>query len=114
MFELTAILAAPSLLGSAKACPGARQLRKRQAGGNITNIPATEWAYEASYNWGPLDPAYDLCQTGSQQSPIPLRLDQGLSLRHAIAFDYGDAVDGNFYNWGYGPAFEIVSRCRMH
>ena len=51
--------------------------------------------------------AYELCQTGTQQSPIPLRLDQGLSLGHAITFDYGSAINGSYYKWGYGPAFEL-------
>ena len=50
---------------------------------------------------------YELCQTGTQQAPIPLRLDQGLSSQHTPYFDYPDAVDGVFQNWGYGPAFTL-------
>lgn len=41
------------------------------------------------------------------QSPIPLRLDQGLSTRHAISFNYPSQLSGHYYNWGYGPAFEV-------
>jgi carbonic anhydrase len=52
---------------------------------------------------------YELCQTGTMQSPIPLRIDQGLSQQHIITLDanYGLPVAGHFYNWGYGPAFEL-------
>ncbi|KAF4972265.1 hypothetical protein FSARC_1162 [Fusarium sarcochroum] len=69
---------------------------------------STDWAYEASYNWGRLNPDYQLCQTGTQQSPIPLVLKQGLSLEHIITkWDYPKEVTGNFFNWGYGPAFTV-------
>jgi carbonic anhydrase len=50
--------------------------------------------------------AYELCQTGTQQSPIPLGLNQGLSKRHSLDFSrYTSNTTGNFFNWGYGPAF---------
>ena len=48
-----------------------------------------------------------MCQTGSQQSPIPLRLDQGLSRYHTLNFDYPTNVTGDFHNWGYGPAYRL-------
>ncbi|KAF5026801.1 hypothetical protein F66182_1085 [Fusarium sp. NRRL 66182] len=68
----------------------------------------TDWAYEASYNWGRISPAYQLCQTGTQQSPIPLALKQGLSLEHLITeWNYPANITGNFFNWGYGPAFTV-------
>jgi carbonic anhydrase len=41
-----------------------------------SNTTAQTWAYEASYDWGRIDPAYVLCQDGTQQAPVPLRLDQ--------------------------------------
>jgi carbonic anhydrase len=69
---------------------------------------ATKWAYEASFNWGKLDPAYHLCQNGTQQSPIALSLSNGLSLNHVPEFNYPANVSGNFYNWGYGPAFTVA------
>lgn len=50
---------------------------------------------------------WELCQTGAQQSPIPLRLDQGLSRYHIIDFDYPTNVSGDFQNWGYGPAYAL-------
>lgn len=63
------------------------------------------WAYEASYDWGRVSPDYVLCQDGTQQAPVPLRLDQGLSLNHQLHFDrYNFNQSGNFLNWGYGPA----------
>jgi carbonic anhydrase len=70
--------------------------------------PSAKWAYEASFNWGRLDPEYALCQTGTQQSPIPLSLSNGLSLNHQITFDYPDNVAGDYFNWGYGPAFTVA------
>ncbi|KAK5702367.1 hypothetical protein LTR17_022364 [Elasticomyces elasticus] len=66
-----------------------------------------DWAYEALYDYGRLRPEYELCQTGTQQSPIPLRLDQGLSCNHIPHFDYPTEVTGDFYNWGFGPAMAL-------
>lgn len=54
------------------------------------------------------DADYALCQTGTQQSPIALSLNNGLSLNHIPEFNYPDSVAGNFYNWGYGPAFTVT------
>ncbi|KAJ3528890.1 hypothetical protein NM208_g10002 [Fusarium decemcellulare] len=68
----------------------------------------TDWAYEASFNWGRINPDYHMCQTGTQQSPIALSLNNGLSLNHILTFDYPDSTTGNFYNWGYGPAFTVA------
>ncbi|GIZ48313.1 hypothetical protein CKM354_001138000 [Cercospora kikuchii] len=88
----------------ANACP---KLQKRQ-GVNAT-LPEDPrfWAYEASYDWGRLDPEWVLCQAGTQQSPIPLRLDQGLSRAHIPTFSYPSNVTGNFSNWGYGPSYTL-------
>ncbi|CAI7634592.1 unnamed protein product [Penicillium glandicola] len=67
-----------------------------------------DWTYEVSSDWGRVNPDYALCQTGTQQSPIPLDLRQGLSAHHRLDFsDIGGNTTGNFYNWGYGPAFTV-------
>ncbi|CZT07058.1 related to carbonic anhydrase precursor [Rhynchosporium agropyri] len=103
MLSLLVVIAAiPSIL----ACPQhdlaarGKSLNKR-AGGE------QDWAYEASYNWGMINKNYTLCQTGTQQSPIPLQITQGLSTSHVPSFDAASysAVPGALSNWGYGPAF---------
>ncbi|KAH7067001.1 alpha carbonic anhydrase [Paraphoma chrysanthemicola] len=87
------------------------KLRGRQVtpptdpGGNSTQ---NDWAYEASFNWGRVNPEYRLCQTGTQQSPIALSLGNGLALNHVPRFNYNGSIAGNFYNWGYGPAFTVA------
>ena len=54
-------------------------------------------------------PAYATCQTGTQQSPIALGLNQGLSTRHIPSFSgYTGNSTGNFFNWGHGPAFTLT------
>lgn len=59
-----------------------------------------------------LSPDYELCQTGTQQAPIPLNLQQGLSTAHLPSFNYSGSVPGQYYNWGYGPAFGLAkARC---
>ncbi|TIC99340.1 Carbonic anhydrase [Colletotrichum higginsianum] len=70
--------------------------------------PKTDWAYEASFNWGRINPNYTLCQTGTQQSPIALSLNNGLALNHILRFNYTNQTAGNFFNWGYGPAFTLT------
>jgi carbonic anhydrase len=68
-----------------------------------------DWAYEASYNWGLLSEDFHLCQDGTQQSPIPLLLTQGLSLNHQITYNYPRTnTSGTFLNWGYGPAMTLA------
>ncbi|KAL8679526.1 MAG: hypothetical protein Q9186_004208 [Xanthomendoza sp. 1 TL-2023] len=67
-----------------------------------------DWAYDASYNWGAIQPDYATCQTGTQQSPIALSLTAGLSSYHHPTFEnYDRNVSGNWTNWGYGPAFTL-------
>lgn len=73
-----------------------------------TNSSKSDWSYEASFNWGKVSPAYHLCQTGTQQSPIALSLGNGLSLNHVPKFQYDGVINGSFYNWGYGPAFTVA------
>ncbi|KAI4247188.1 MAG: hypothetical protein L6R40_001531 [Gallowayella cf. fulva] len=70
-----------------------------------------DWAYDASYNWGAIQPDYANCQTGTQQSPIALSLTGGLSSYHHPTFEnYDRNVSGNWTNWGYGPAFTLDHR----
>jgi carbonic anhydrase len=82
-----------------------RQSNPTEPGANSTR---NDWAYEASFNWGRVNPAYRLCQTGTQQSPIALSLGNGLALNHVPTFNYNGKIAGNFYNWGYGPAFTVA------
>jgi carbonic anhydrase len=52
--------------------------------------------------------AYRTCQEGTNQSPIALGLNQGLAQNHRPSFEgYTGNVTGNFYNWGYGPAYTL-------
>lgn len=101
---------APAILG----CPDHTndrlpRLRERQeAEGPSGNMTKNDWAYEASYNWGKVNKDYRLCQTGTQQSPIALSLNNGLALNHIPKFDYNGTVAGNWFNWGYGPAFTVA------
>ncbi|KAF7508060.1 hypothetical protein GJ744_009642 [Endocarpon pusillum] len=82
-------------------------LGKRQITTN-PGRPVTDWRYEASFNWGLVNPDYALCQQGTQQSPIALGLNQGLSQSHQPYFEgYTKNVTGNYFNWGYGPAFTL-------
>ncbi|KAH6659012.1 carbonic anhydrase [Truncatella angustata] len=97
---------------SVAACPGhsnhqSYAIKARQTVPNVTESQS-DWAYEASFNWGRLNSEYVLCQSGTQQSPIALSLSNGLSLNHQPKFDYPDNVTGNFYNWNYGPAFTVT------
>lgn len=93
-----------TLLLRASACPehalNTRALHARAEG--------TSWSYESTYNWGSLNTTYARCQTGSNQSPIPLSLTAGLSSKHLPTFGENYAsVPGALYNWGYGPAFSL-------
>ncbi|KAK7721311.1 hypothetical protein SLS64_001607 [Diaporthe eres] len=100
------------------------QLAKRQdggSGGNSSTGPeASDWSYDASFDWGRVSadeveivPSgitrgnYELCQAGTQQSPIALSLNNGLSQNHIPTFNYPNETVGNFWNWGYGPAFTV-------
>ncbi|EPS41114.1 hypothetical protein H072_4971 [Dactylellina haptotyla CBS 200.50] len=100
-------IAAFGLISRISACPEhtfheTDQLRKRaEPGGNVT------WAYEASYDWGRLSDSFSLCQIGTQQSPIPLFLTQGLSLHHHPYFHYPSSANASLHNWGYGPAVTL-------
>jgi len=97
---LFSLLSAALLSTSALACADHNYHNQKRA-----EAGKSAWAYEASYDWGRLSPDYVLCQDGTQQAPIPLRLDQGLSLSHILHFDrYDYNQSGTFKNWGYGPA----------
>ncbi|KAF2836653.1 carbonic anhydrase [Patellaria atrata CBS 101060] len=82
---------------------------KHQIMEEIPEPPRDDWTYEASFNWGRVNENYTLCQTGAQQSPISLGLNNGFSRNHRLRFDYPDKVTGNFYNWNYGPAFTVIN-----
>lgn len=114
MHSLTTLAA---LLPIALACsdhlnylPGRRLHSRLDTGNRTTRDPhAQDWAYEASFNWGRVNPAYETCQTGTQQSPIGFSLNQGLSTKHVPDFsNIAGSYRGNFYNWGYGPAFTLL------
>ncbi|KAI4813471.1 carbonic anhydrase [Aureobasidium sp. EXF-8845] len=95
-----------ALLPATFACPHESHLYKRQQANQTIENP--EWAYEASYNWHQVDPMYQLCQTGTQQSPIALSLSNGLSLNHLPTFhNYTGNTTGMWRNWGYGAAFTL-------
>lgn len=103
---LNALSTLAVVLPVALACPHESTHYKRQIANETIVNP--EWAYEASYNWGRLDPMYATCQTGTQQSPIALSLNNGLSLNHIPRFsNYSSNVTGTWRNWGYGPAFSL-------
>lgn len=93
------IFSLTSLLPQALACAEHQNYHR------ATTSPTTtdrKWEYAESFDWGRADPAYELCQSGTQQSPISLTLQNGLSTKHAPTFNYPDQVDGNFYNWDFG------------
>ncbi|OJD35135.1 carbonic anhydrase [Diplodia corticola] len=72
------------------------------------NISSRDWAYEASYDWGRVNPDYELCQTGTQQSPINLRTAAVGNKVHTPVFTgYDGEWQGQYFNWGYGAAFNI-------
>ncbi|KUJ11002.1 carbonic anhydrase [Mollisia scopiformis] len=96
----------PFFIGAIFACPQhdthTNSPNKRATGGQ-------DWAYEASYNWGMVNPNYTTCQTGTTQSPIQLLLTQGLAQNHLPNFSTSTytLVPGTLSNWGYGPAFTV-------
>ncbi|ETS83138.1 hypothetical protein PFICI_05014 [Pestalotiopsis fici W106-1] len=99
-----------ALTASVTACPSHtnNQAKTKRSESNVTTITAAEWAYDESYDWGMLSRDYELCQTGTQQSPIALTLaTHGLSKKHRPTFNYGVNTTGNLHNWGYGPAFTL-------
>lgn len=111
MISAATLAASLAALGLVSACAdhnyhrssGSGALSKRAETNGIT------WNYQASYDWGELSEDFHLCQDGSQQSPIPLLLTQGLSQNHIPTFDYGSGnATGTFHNWGYGPAFTLA------
>ncbi|CAN9088113.1 unnamed protein product [Alternaria alternata] len=107
-------LAAATLAPAALSCPQHTNAKRhvhlttRQQQVTPGNVTDNDWAYEASFNWGRIHSDYHLCQTGTQQSPIALSLGNGLALNHVPKFKYNGSIAGNFYNWGYGPAFTVA------
>ena len=114
---LQSLLIAAALAPAALACPQHQNAKRSHLDRRQTvplqpapaaNTTQNDWAYEASFNWGKISPEYALCQTGTQQSPIALSLNNGLALNHIPTFNYNGSIPGNFYNWGYGPAFTLA------
>ncbi|KAI9731231.1 MAG: hypothetical protein M1834_005424 [Cirrosporium novae-zelandiae] len=67
-----------------------------------------DWAYPESYNWALVNEEYGLCQNGTMQSPLQLTSSKRRSANHIPTFNYPTSVSGNFYNWGFGPAFTVT------
>jgi carbonic anhydrase len=106
------LIALASLIASQAAIPAYAQ----QSGHDQYVSPwKTPWTYEESDHWSSLDPAYALCNTGKQQSPIDIDIRNAetadlpalqfesrsmplryvINNRHTIRVDY-DAGNGNF------------------
>ncbi|KAI9648684.1 hypothetical protein NHQ30_003322 [Ciborinia camelliae] len=103
---MSAFFIAATLLSAVMACPqhalpGESLMKRADA--------ASNWAYDAAYNWGMIDPSYTTCQTGTQQSPIQLSTADGFSKTHTPTFNYPNSTEGSLYNWGYGAAFSLTS-----
>ncbi|KAF2828199.1 carbonic anhydrase [Ophiobolus disseminans] len=113
MFFRPFIVAAAALVFSTSACPEHKYTSGPRLQGRQTitdpgaNSTQNDWAYEASYNWHRVSSEYYRCQNGTQQSPIALSLGNGLALNHVPKFNYNGSIAGDFYNWGYGPAFTV-------
>ena len=83
-------------------------IKRQQVSPTNPSHITTDWAYDASYNWGAIKPEYETCHTGTQQSPVALTLTEGLSHYHYPSFSqYDRNVSGNWSNWGYGPKFDL-------
>ncbi|KAF2864930.1 carbonic anhydrase [Massariosphaeria phaeospora] len=103
------LLALAVVLPAALACPQHNTNKKGKRAAAPSGNTTTDWAYEASYNWGQINEEYELCQTGTQQAPIALFEKNGLSLNHNPTFNYPSSVKGALSNWGYGPAFTVAT-----
>ncbi|PNS17488.1 hypothetical protein CAC42_8031 [Sphaceloma murrayae] len=120
---MLSIKALAALLPAALACsdhlnhfPTPKLVGRQVSNNRTTRIPTDpDWAYEASFNWGRLNPEYETCQTGTQQSPIGFSLNQGLSTTHIPDFsNVTGNYRGNFYNWGYGAAFTLMHEAGVY
>ncbi|KAF1979994.1 carbonic anhydrase [Bimuria novae-zelandiae CBS 107.79] len=114
------IAAAVSLLAGSLACPDHRNNEPYRARGQVTkradetgNGIAPDWAYEASYNWHVVNPDYYLCQNGTQQSPIALSMNQGLSHNHIPTFDYLGQHHRQLLQLGLQPLLRRRPRRRL-
>ncbi|CZT20472.1 related to carbonic anhydrase precursor [Ramularia collo-cygni] len=89
--------------GIVAACP---ELHKRQSGG----VTERTWLYENANDWARQDPAWETCQTGTQQSPLSLRVGESVSRLASGALldiDYPTEMTGELTNWGYGPSYAL-------
>ncbi|KAF4873815.1 Alpha carbonic anhydrase 4 [Colletotrichum siamense] len=110
MLIISSFVGALLLASEALACAGHENYHAMGIKRQTAPVPPkpADWAYEASFNWGRINPNYSLCQTGTQQSPIALSFSHGLALSHVLKFNYPNKTAGNFYNWNYGPAFTVT------
>ncbi|KAJ6256164.1 hypothetical protein Dda_8999 [Drechslerella dactyloides] len=106
------LAAAAGLVGTVLGCPDhdfhgmQERLQKRmESPGGTGN--SVKWVYEESNRWGYLADDFALCQMGTQQSPIDLRLSGGISHQHCLKFNYTNTVTGSLHNWGYGPSMNF-------
>ncbi|KAB2578570.1 hypothetical protein BFW01_g12507 [Lasiodiplodia theobromae] len=107
---LPTILACPDHSSSASNAIYKRQDVPDTGNGQWTtrNSSSRDWAYEASYDWGRISPDYELCQTGTQQSPINLNTAALGNKVHTPYFTgYKGTWAGQYFNWGYGSAFSL-------
>lgn len=112
LMMLTFLLLLPFILPRAFGCPQhENHIAPLHNNGQIMKPTSTAhsppyWSYDASYDWGRLSPDYALCQIGTNQSPVALWLNEALSSRRRPDFTgYKPNATGEYYNWGYGPAF---------
>ncbi|KAG9236542.1 alpha carbonic anhydrase [Amylocarpus encephaloides] len=101
------LLLALSVIGATVACPDHNYAVHSKYLGRRAEPGVKDWDYDASYNWGSINPNYTLCQTGTQQAPIHLQSTDGFSTAHVPTFHYDTPLSGNLLNWNYGPAFTV-------
>ncbi|KAG8625282.1 hypothetical protein KVT40_007033 [Elsinoe batatas] len=112
LFKLSTLVA---LLPAALACfeghnLETRRLHARQVGGPVTPRTPTvyDWTYE-DQNWAAIKPAYAVCSSGRNQSPIALRTSTGYATTHKPNFSANmySKVTGQFYNSGHGVYYTL-------
>ncbi|PNS19159.1 hypothetical protein CAC42_1895 [Sphaceloma murrayae] len=112
LFKLATLAA---LLPAALACfeghnLETQRIHARQVGGPVT--PRTPNSYDWDYedqDWAAIKPAYQICSTGTQQSPIALNSRNGYATTHKPDFSANRVSKrkGFFYNGGHGVYFTL-------
>ncbi|KAK3716687.1 hypothetical protein LTR37_006317 [Vermiconidia calcicola] len=93
------------LLPFTNACPDHNLHQKRQSDSEL------DWSYgngDNANNWGHINPDYETCAIGTQQSPVSLYGLEGYSERHTPKFDYPSSVEGVFANSGNSLIFTVT------